>query len=92
MRKVQVIVRGMVQGVGFRYFTVRQAEQRGLVGWVENLDDGSVQAYAEGPESLITEFLEELRRGPRFSRVDDMQILLDDSCEKLSSRNFTVRR
>lgn len=92
MRKVQVIVRGMVQGVGFRYFTARQAEQRGLVGWVENREDGSVQAYAEGPESLITEFLEELRRGPRFSQVDDMQILLDDSCNHLTLRNFTIKR
>ncbi|HNV71463.1 MAG TPA: acylphosphatase, partial [Candidatus Ozemobacteraceae bacterium] len=44
MRRIRVIVRGMVQGVGFRYFTVRQAESQGLAGWVENLEDGSVQA------------------------------------------------
>lgn len=92
MRRIRVIVRGMVQGVGFRYFTVRQAESLGLAGWVENLDDGSVQACAEGTEDAITTFLEALRQGPRFSRVEDLEILIDETRETPSETGFHVRR
>ena len=48
-RAVYAIVRGIVQGVGFRYYTEDQAARRGLVGWVRNRSDGAVEVLVEGP-------------------------------------------
>ena len=63
------IVKGRVQGVGFRYFAVQAAGRCGVTGTVRNLGDGSVEAIAEGPEAALEQFSGELRRGPAFSRV-----------------------
>ncbi|MEW6128769.1 MAG: acylphosphatase [Acidobacteriota bacterium] len=63
------IIRGRVQGVGFRYFTVQAATRARVVGTVKNLPDGSVEAIAEGSLASLAAFLLELRRGPGFSRV-----------------------
>lgn len=65
----QFVVKGRVQGVGYRWFAVRAAEQLGLAGWVRNCDDGSVEVVARGlPEALLN--LEvELHRGPAAARV-----------------------
>lgn len=63
------IVRGRVQGVGFRYFAVQAAQRAGVVGTVRNLADGSVEAIAEGTETALDKFHIDLRRGPAFSRV-----------------------
>ena len=49
--RAQIVVKGIVQGVGFRYFVVREAEALGLAGWVRNLPDGRVELIAEGVES-----------------------------------------
>ncbi len=65
-----VIVRGRVQGVGFRAFVEREALRRGLEGWVRNCRDGSVEAVFAGEPSVIAEMIEACRRGPRLSRVD----------------------
>jgi acylphosphatase len=64
-----VIVRGRVQGVGFRYFVVQQAQARELVGWVRNLGNGDVEAWAEGPRPQLEDFLDALRQGPPLARV-----------------------
>ena len=71
-RSVRVI--GRVQGVGFRYFTVRAAQRTGVAGWVRNEPDGSVVCDAQGKSEAVEEFLRELRLGPRFSRVEDVQV------------------
>lgn len=71
------IVRGRVQGVGFRYFAVRAARQAGVFGSVRNLGDGTVEAIAEGPAESIDEFRAELEHGPSYGhveRVDEMEI------------------
>jgi acylphosphatase len=62
-------IRGRVQGVGFRYFAQRAAVELGLTGYVRNLDDGGVEAYAVGPEAQISRFAALLRRGPRMAEV-----------------------
>ena len=67
--KRRYLVSGEVQGVGFRYFTLRQARRLGLSGWVRNLADGRVEAVAQGPAALLARFEEELRRGPGMSAV-----------------------
>lgn len=62
-------VRGRVQGVGFRNFVQREAVRLGLDGWVRNLDNGDVEAHAQGKPAAIAEFAGALHRGPRFSEV-----------------------
>ena len=65
-----VIVRGRVQGVGFRAFVGREALRRGLEGWVRNCRDGSVEAVFAGEPAMVADMIEVCRRGPRLSRVD----------------------
>lgn len=66
------IVRGRVQGVGFRYFAIRTARDAGISGTVRNLGDGSVEAIAEGSAPAIDRFREALRRGPSYSHVTEL--------------------
>lgn len=64
-----VIVRGTVQGVGFRVFVQRHALERGLVGWVRNRRDGSVEAVLAGPVEEVNAALEAVRQGPSSANV-----------------------
>jgi acylphosphatase len=68
-------VRGIVQGVGFRYFTLRQAQALNLCGWVRNLPDGSVEVAARGEASLLAQFRDILAIGPRSGKVDALDAL-----------------
>jgi acylphosphatase len=63
------IVRGRVQGVGFRYFAQRAAAELGLTGYARNLDDGRVEVYAAGPEEKLSHLGGLLYRGPRWADV-----------------------
>ncbi|HSF25043.1 MAG TPA: acylphosphatase [Blastocatellia bacterium] len=67
------IVRGRVQGVGFRYFAIRAARGLGIVGTVRNMPDGSVEAVAEGETDAIIRFRRELERGPSYSHVSAVE-------------------
>jgi acylphosphatase len=69
MQHVTVIVSGRVQGVGFRWFVVREAEQRGLSGEVCNRRDGTVEVHAEGPRAALEDLVRSLQRGPAGARV-----------------------
>ena len=62
-------VRGMVQGVGYRYFATRAAQRLGLSGYARNLPDGRVEVYAVGSASKLREFRKELERGPQGASV-----------------------
>lgn len=64
------LVKGRVQGVGFRWFVHREASAIGLRGWVRNTDDGHVEVVAAGEPEDLTELKEALRKGSRGSRVD----------------------
>lgn len=72
--RLHAVVRGFVQGVGFRYFVLERVHGTGLRGWVRNRRDGSVECVAEGPRQLVERLLDELRRGPRSARVDDVEV------------------
>ena len=72
MRARHAIVRGRVQGVGYRFFAERAARELGVRGWVRNLPDGSVEAVAEGEDEAIVRFLTRLREEPRGSRVESL--------------------
>jgi len=63
------LVRGRVQGVGYRDYTQRLADALGVTGYVRNLDDGRVEVYAAGPPDKLSDLAAALRKGPRFSDV-----------------------
>ena len=67
-----IIVEGHVQGVGYRFFTKKRADELGLMGWVRNLLDGRVEALIQGEPSAVTQMVEQLRRGPQRGRVDKL--------------------
>jgi acylphosphatase len=69
-----VHVTGDVQGVGFRYSAIHQANAIGVTGWVRNLWDGRVEAMIEGEESLVQQMVEWCRQGPRSAEVTDLDV------------------
>lgn len=83
------VVRGRVQGVGFRYFTLDAARREGLHGFVRNLDDGSVEAVAEGEVDAVDRFERTIRRGPSRSRVE--QVLVDEMAPTQGNTGFEIR-
>ena len=69
----RVVIRGRVQGVGFRAFVEYTAEDFALAGWVRNRRDGSVEAVFAGPTETVTAMIDACRRGPRSARVDAVE-------------------
>jgi acylphosphatase len=67
------VVRGRVQGVGFRWFVEREAHLLGVSGWVRNNADGSVEVLAQGTRDQLLGLRSRLRQGPRAARVDDVE-------------------
>jgi acylphosphatase len=70
----RVLIRGQVQGVGFRYWTRGQAQRLGLAGWVRNRSDGAVEAEVEGDPAVVSELLDALGRGPAGAMVSDIDV------------------
>jgi acylphosphatase len=66
------LVRGRVQGVGFRWYVQREAAEIGLRGWVRNTEEGEVEVVASGDAEELADLRSSLRRGPRGSRVDNV--------------------
>jgi acylphosphatase len=71
---LHAIVKGHVQGVGFRYFVRQRAQALGAVGWVRNLRDGDVEFVAEAPQPALESLIVAVRQGPRGSEVTDVEI------------------
>jgi len=67
------LISGRVQGVGFRWFVVSQAEQLGIKGWARNLPDGRVEVVGSGEVSALAAFEHAIAEGPRISRVDNVE-------------------
>lgn len=72
MQAVRLTVKGRVQGVGFRYFACRRAEELGVIGWVRNLPNGDVEAHAQGEPEALTKFSAALHSGPAMAYVLDV--------------------
>lgn len=68
-KRLHAIVLGLVQGVGFRYFTLWEAARLGVTGYVRNLPDGSVEVVAEGTKEQLEKLLERLQQGPPAAKV-----------------------
>ncbi len=82
-------VRGRVQGVGYRYFVMQQAERLGLTGFTQNLPGGSVEVVAEGPAEALEALAEALQQGPAFSEVTDVSRA---EIAPRGDRGFHIRR
>ena len=74
MKAVHIIVSGLVQGVGFRYFVVRKARQLGLNGFVRNKNEGDVEIVVEGNLGMLNQLIEELKVGPISSDVRSVKV------------------
>ncbi len=68
------LVRGRVQGVGFRWFVEREAHILAIAGWVRNNHDGSVEVLAQGTRDQLMGLHSRLREGPRAARVDAVEV------------------
>ena len=75
----QLLIRGQVQGVGYRDWMQRQARRLGVLGWVRNRGRDTVEAWVEGPVAEVEELLRLCRRGPHHARVSDITEELAES-------------
>lgn len=83
------LVRGRVQGVGFRRFVQREAEALSLSGWARNLADGRVEVFAQGPAAALDSLQGLLWRGPRWADVRDVEVR--ESSVIATSAGFHIR-
>ena len=87
--RAHVLLKGHVQGVGFRYATADEARRRHLTGWVRNLDSGGVEAVFEGPDDTVRDMLRWCADGPPGAYVRDVQVSWDEPPEHGS--RFEIR-
>ncbi len=71
---MHIIVEGLVQGVGYRWYAAQRAQALGLRGFVRNLYDGTVEVQASGDRSMLEDLIRELKVGPRSARVTNLKI------------------
>ena len=86
---LHIIVQGVVQGVGFRYFVHRYATNLGLTGRVQNLYNGDVEVEVEGERSLLESFIVEVKIGTRSAHVKDLK--LEWQAFENKYRSFEIR-
>jgi acylphosphatase len=82
------LVQGRVQGVGYRYFVLRQASQLGVSGFARNRADGAVEVVAEGSEAALADLESRLREGPAFSEVSGVE---REAIEPRGGSGFHIR-
>ncbi|WP_181692850.1 acylphosphatase [Natronomonas sp. LN261] len=87
--RAHVFVSGRVQGVYYRATTRDTARERGVDGWVKNLDDGRVEAVLEGPEDTVGSMVEWCHTGSPSARVDDVEVEYGDPA---GLEGFEIRR
>lgn len=83
--RAHIYVTGKVQGVFFRQNTKRQAQSRGVWGWVSNLPDGRVEAVFEGEEAAVKEVVDYCRHGPSFAKVEHFEVAFEEFKGEFSS-------
>lgn len=88
MKAYHFILRGRVQGVGFRFFVQNTARQLGISGWVRNNMDGSVETIFQGPPSNCRLFIEQIKTGPQMALVTGTQ---EEIMDLPPFENFTIK-
>jgi|Deesub1362B_J571_1020462.scaffolds.fasta_scaffold00131_31 acylphosphatase len=89
MKRLEIYVSGVVQGVGFRYFTKRVAKELGLKGYVMNLPDGRVYINVEGDEGRLEKFLSAIKEGPPMAIVKGVEVKEGKADGEF--KDFTIR-
>lgn len=84
------IVRGLVQGVGYRAFVLKHAWELGLTGWARNLPNGDVEVLAQGPDHARRELMKRLRQGPFLARVEAVDAVSEQ--QETAYENFQIKR
>lgn len=87
MIRKHAVVRGQVQGVGFRYYALNEASHLKLAGYVRNRPDGSVELELEGPEPAVARMLAWLSHGPRSAIVDSLDV---SDIPPIGEADFTI--
>jgi len=82
------LISGRVQGVGYRNFAERSAQEAGVTGWARNLDDGRVEVHANGTSGQLEDFEARLRQGPRFADVRKVELM---EAAVLDLSGFSIR-
>ena len=85
----KIRIKGFVQGVGFRYFCYRRANDLEINGWVVNMPDGSVSVMAEGDQDSVAEFIDQLKLGPGSASVSGVEVEWQEFTGKY--HNFDIR-
>lgn len=88
--RIHVVVRGRVQGVGFRWFVKEAARELGVAGWVRNRPDGGVEVEAEGDDRVIGTLRQSLAEGPQGAAVSSLDEL--PATSEVLARPFTILR
>ncbi|MCF8259262.1 MAG: acylphosphatase [Melioribacteraceae bacterium] len=87
--RAEILVKGLVQGVGFRYFVLNKAKSLGLLGFTQNLYSGDVLTVVEGPKTKILDLYRQLKIGPMYASVRSSNIIWLKS--KNEFNNFEIR-
>ncbi|MBB6449567.1 acylphosphatase [Geomicrobium halophilum] len=89
MSNIYAVVYGEVQGVGFRSFVHQEAKKHHLLGWVRNREDGAVEIAAEGEKTTLNTFIQAVKKGNSFSRVESVKV--DEDITINHNNEFTIR-
>jgi len=89
LQRCEIIVNGLVQGVGFRYFVLQTALKLGLKGYTKNLYSGEVLTVAEGEKFLLEEFLQKLKIGPGHADVKNASVVWADYKNEFTTFEIT---
>ena len=89
MKTVRAVVGGRVQGVGFRYATIDQANRHGVTGWVRNMPSGQVEVFVQGPDVNVDELLAWLAIGPRLASVTGVEVVTAEPDTRVTT--FRIR-
>lgn len=87
-----LVIKGRVQGVGFRHFTKKNAESLGVNGWVKNLSNGDVEVVVQGEEDQVNEMIEHLKSGPAPAKVQEVREVDGDESSNRSYDGFLIIR
>ena len=85
---IHIILTGRVQGVGFRYFVVTNAERLNIYGSVQNIENSKIEIFAYGSDNNMNQFIRLIKKGPSFSQIDNAKLEKVDFNNKIT--NFSI--
>ncbi len=91
LKSIHLYVSGRVQGVGFRYSTLRAAQSIQIVGWVRNTVDGKVEIEAQAEEASLNAFIKWCHQGPASSKVDAVEVISQGTIQEITFNKFEIR-